>query len=298
MDKPLSATGCRTARCVPICYPLGSFKRGSTSSWLGSVLLTILISVAFTALSGCGPDKAKEHFDAAEKFFGEGNYTGAVGEYSRVVSEYQGSPYAPKSQYRIAVLYDRHLSDRKRAMDAYSTLLFLFPESPEAWLSREDMAGIYSRAGEHLKAIEEYEKLAKANPDESGRIKYLIAIEYFKMNDFRQSRIELMGLLEGDPDPELVRKARHQIAYTYYVEGDTEKAIKAFDSIINDDPVSPMAAEALLGKAKALEEADRLAEALELLEGLIDVYPNKEVVETRINWVKKRIKEGAGRGGR
>lgn len=254
----------------------------------------MISALAAVVLYGCGADRAGERFKTAELLLGAGDYAGAVAEYSRVVRDFHDSSYAPESQYKIALVYNRHLSDEKRAMDAYSTLLYLFPESPEARLAREDMAGIFSARGEHLKAIEEYERLAEAYPADDARLRFATAMEYFRMNDFRQARIELAGILKKSPPADLVPRVKYRIAYIHYIEGDTEKALEAFDEIARDWPDDPLAVEALLGKAKALEEAARPREALEILKGLLDRYPNREVVATRIKWVKKRMTEGPG----
>lgn len=264
---------------------ISSVHRAAAAAFLIAVLQLV---------PGCGPDRAKEHYQAATGLLGSGDYVGAVAEYSTVVAAYQSSPLAPVSQYRIAEIYNRHLSDRKRAMDAYSTLLYLFPDSPEARKAREDVAGIYSSSGEHLKAIEAYERLGEDYPGDASRLRYLVAMEYFRLNDFRQSRIELQGLLAKDLPRDLRIRVRYQLAYTHYIEGDTEGAIEGFDRLIDDFPDDPLAVDALMGKAKALEEGDRLTEALEVLDELLDVYPNREVVETRIEWVNKRLREGPG----
>lgn len=255
-------------------------------------LAAALVILVASALAGCSEDPAREGYYSAETLLGRGDYTGAIGEYSRVAETYQESPYAPKSRLRMGEVFGLHLSDQARAMDAYSKLLYLHPESPEAAKARLRVAEIYSERGEHLKAIEQYERLLMEDPSRGAGLQYLIASEYLKMNDFRQARVELQEVLEREPGPETAPEVMYRIAYSYYIEGKTDRAVDGFDELARKYPEGPWVAEAMMGKAKALEDAGRLSEALEVLEALADDHPNPEVVETRMEWIRKRLRKG------
>jgi TolA-binding protein len=258
-----------------------------------AALLFALGSLA--ALSGCGPGPAAEHFGAAENLLGAGDYMGAVEKYSYVVSSFQSSEYAPKSQFRIAVTYDRHLSDSRRALDAYSTLLFLFPESPESARALEEVAGLYSKMGDHDRAAEEFLRLAAERPTDDARLSFKAALEFLEAGDYTRSRRRLTELVEKHPDSAEAPRARYRIAYIHYLEGDTARAVEEYDRLIEAAPLAPLAADAIMGKASALEDAGSLGEALELLEGLRGSYPNEEALEMRLQWIRKRLAEGPGK---
>jgi TolA-binding protein len=88
---------------------------------------------------------------------------------------------------------------------------------------------------------------------------------------------------------------RFRIAVTYAVEGEAENAMAAFREVAARWPQSPFAAEALFGLAAALEERERLREALTILEELQGRYPNQQVLGQRILQLRGRIDKRSGR---
>jgi TolA-binding protein len=244
-------------------------------------------------LSGCGVPPEAKIFDEAESLLSEGRYHGAIDGYSRVVDLFPESPYAPKSHYKIGLIYSRYLDDVPRAMEAYSTLLYMYPSSPEVIAARMDRARVFSSREENWNAIEEYQWLLENGPrDRQDRFRYNIAMEYVKMNDFEQARIELEDLISAMPSTPLLPELHYQLANTYYLQGSLEEAIRAYDGVISEFKAHRVGLEARLGKAAALEEAGRLKEALALLKELEDEYPNREAVKIRIHSIEERLKKG------
>lgn len=257
----------------------------------GAVWAAFLL--ALLLISGCSSYKAEPLFDEAEKLLGEGSYLEAVDGYNRVINDFPRSSYAAKSQYRIAFIFNRHLKDRARAMEAYTSVRLMYPGSPEARLARAEMAEFYSLDGDHRKAIEEYQGLLDGSTEEKIRYQRAIAREYMKMNDFRQARIEFEELASyGDLPPGLLPGILFQIANTYYIGAQSDEAVERFDELIARYPGHKITLDARLGKGNALAEAGRLSEALAVLRGLEGEYPNKKALRTRIEWLEKRLKEG------
>jgi TolA-binding protein len=121
---------------------------------------------------------------------------------------------------------------------------------------------IYSMRGEHSKAVEEYQALLDQQPGEAGRIRFQVAMEYVKMNDLKQARVELGDLLKRSVPGELREEVEFQIANTYYLEGDTKEALKRFEGVIKEYPDSPIYYEALFAKARVYDEEGRLERPL------------------------------------
>lgn len=241
-------------------------------------------------LAGCSYDPAEREFDKAERLFSQGLYKDAIDRYSYIAGKYAATPYGPKSQYRIGYIYHRHLKDSQSAIYVYNSIFFLYPESPDATAARLDLAGIYSEGADHMAAIEEYQKLLKNEPESKHKYQYLIAMEYLMMNDFRQARIELVELSNIISNPNLIPDIRFQIANIYYIEGNFTEAMKRYDEVVLKYPGHGAAVEALFGKAKALDESGRYKEALAIYSELLNDYPNRKAVETRIGWIENRMK--------
>lgn len=232
-------------------------------------------------------DQARAVFEAAQERLADGDYAGALSKYSEVVSRHQSSAYGPKSQYMIAYVQNRRFNDRQKAIESYSTLIYIYPESPEAMRARVDLAELYSSANDHRKAIEEYGAILRSGPPDAGRYVYAMAMEYVKMNDLRQARVELKGLLvSSGPGP--VPQIKFDIADTYYIEGNLMEALSWYDAVISETPDGRLKTEARFGKARALEEAGRLNEALAVYRAIAGDYPNQEALRTRVEWIEKR----------
>ncbi len=281
----------RPPRCA------GRATRRPLGRWPGAapLALAVILVVVAAFAAGCGRDKAGSRFAEAEELFGSGEYTAAVEQYSKLVKEFQSSSHAPVSQLRVAEIYDRHLADARRAIDAYSMLQYLFPESPEAGVARERVAELYARTGAHVRAAEEFERLAAERPEDGARLTYRAGVEYLEAGDDRRALERFTTVVERWEGAGIAPDAHYRIAYVHYLRGNSKLAIEEYDRLIERDPGGELAAEAAMGKARALEDAGRLREALEVLEGLIGRYPNEEALRVHIDWVRKRLGLGPGK---
>ncbi len=268
--------------------------RGSGALFYPAVYL--LFFPLLLVFAGCGRGGgASGTYMEAEELLGRGKFLIAIEKYDSVVRDYADSPFAPKSLYKKARIYNRFLKDRRRAIEAYYKLLSLYPGSLEAYLSRRDLALIYSLAGDHTKAVEQYQWLLDSGhePGKEEEYRYTIALEYFRMNDFEQAGAELKELLSMATKDEIVSEALLLQGDTYYITGDLERAMEAYRETIERFASRPVAIRARFNLARALEEAEREDEAILILEGLRGVYPNEAALERTIRGIKARKREKA-----
>lgn len=243
-------------------------------------------------LSACPVDPARRDFEEAESFLSQGALREAAQRYAFVVTRYPGSAYAPQSQLKIARIYSSRLQDYEKAEYAYSALFFMYPASAESLAGREELAALHSSKGEHMKAIEEYQRLFQALPGSRQKFQYLMAMEYIGMNDFVQARAELEELVKIAGNPGLSPRIRLHIAETYYLEGSYREALGRYDDVIRRFPENDAAVEAMLGKAAIFEEEGSFGKAVKILE---EVRAKKQVpgLDERI-----RKLSGYGKAGR
>lgn len=259
----------------------------------GALRGILLVFLCAFITSACTTDQGRAVFDKAETTFSNGDIDTALSQYQYVVDKHPESSFAPKSQYRIAQIYNSYIGDKKRAMEAYSTLYFMYPNAPETIDAREDLAAIYAANGDHALAIEQYQRLISDRPSDYAKIQYMIAMEYIMLNDFRQARVEFVELLNrasGERLPEI----QYQIANTYYIEGGLDDAMAEYKKVIERYPQTSFAVDARLGIAKSLSESGRLTEALALLKGLKGEYPNRPAIDVLMETVQSRMDEGVG----
>lgn len=255
------------------------------------LLLTVHCSL-LTVLIACSQDPALSLFKKAEDTLARGLYQEAIDDYKVVVDKYPGSPYAPQARYKIGLIYHLFLMDTRKAQEAYTALLLIYPAGKEVPSARRALAEIYTQLGDYQKAIGEYEELVKTSwGEERDRFRYEIAMGYLRLNDIRQARIELQELLRDSPFSEIAPQVYHQIAHLYHLEGNLQEAIKTYDRVIQSYPDSPYSKESVFEKATLLEETGNLREALTLYEKLKGVYPNQQALEVRLVGVERKIQD-------
>lgn len=257
-------------------------------------LLFISYFLLLTVFSGCSDDPALPLYDKAEELFSKGAYSKAIETYTNIVNKYPESSYAPASQYKIGLINHLYLKNIQKAMNAYATLMLLYPDSKEVIMARQDRADIYIALGDYRKAIGEYQWLMKnSGGRERDNFQYQMAMVYLKLNDIKQARIELHEIIKNPLDSPLAPQVYYQIANTHYLEGDYQEAIKAYEKTASLYPKSPYASEAMLGKIICIEEEGNLTEAVRLYIELEKSYPNPEIIKMRIAGIETREKKNA-----
>jgi len=254
--------------------------------------MALIFMAAFTA--GCSNRAEEKAFFRAEQALGEGEYQEAIAFYRIFVEDFPESELAPQAQYKIGVVYGSHLKNAAKALEAYSMLLYLFPGSPEAMQAREQRAKVYSSWGRHRKSIAEYAWMLEYGSKESaGEYRYNIALEYIKMGDYGQARIELDELIKSVPSEKLLSNAYYQVATALQLGGDYSGAVKAYDIFIERFPGHKLTSDALLHKATVLEQSGKLQEALALMKELRVRYPEFSVaLGIKIASAEKRLNSG------
>lgn len=259
----------------------------------GLAVACFLAALLLSAAS-CSEDPAKRVYEEAESILASGNYVLALSGYSEIVGKHTKSPYAPKSQLRVAEIYRRFLNDPGRAIEAYATLEIAFPDTIEASTAVQEAGRLYSAMGDHAMAISQYRRLAKMLPDNAQRLQFAVALEYMKMDDFAQAKAELHELIESEADDLLLPRAHFQLANIHYIQGEASEAMEHYDVIISSYPSHEIAVEAEFAKARSLEETGRTSEALVMLRGLVGRHLDKEIILKRIDGIERRLKSERG----
>lgn len=147
-----------------------------------SLVLLVLTKLAILLLlTSCGERPAKGIFIEAEGLVSDGYFEAGIEEYYKIIDNHPDSKYAGKSYYKIGLTYHKYLNKNRQAIDAYSALFYLHPDSTEAMLAREDRAKIFSSMGKQRRAIEDYDYLLQSSPPgKMSELQYNIAMEYRK----------------------------------------------------------------------------------------------------------------------
>lgn len=82
--------------------------------------------------AGLKPSKkisAELHYNIATSCLALAQYSSAITEYKKVVSDYKDSPFADDAQFIIAMIFDERLGNKKRAKQEFKFYLDNFPKA-------------------------------------------------------------------------------------------------------------------------------------------------------------------------
>jgi TolA-binding protein len=280
--------------------PMARVQERASSSIFASILLlaSLCLIVLLIPAAGCGREPSMGLFNEAEVELSRGEYREAISTHTDLLKKYPDSKLAPQSIFKIAYIYYHYLDDIEMAMKAFDELAFLYPESDKLIDAAKERGEIYSTLAKHWKAVEEYEwLLTRAAPLERDGYQYLIAMEYFKMNDFNQARIEFADIKDDTNTTELMPEIHFRIATSFYLEKNLAKSLTAYKEVVKKFPKHPLAFQSNVNIAQIYSDADRLTEAKELLIRLKAQSDEKEteLIDIRIALIEERIKSPAKR---
>ena len=75
-------------------------------------------------------DLLKKQYLVAENYADEGRYEDAIHLYQQIAEADSTSPWAQKSRFAIAYIYEKDLNDISNAVEAYTTVAELYPNTP------------------------------------------------------------------------------------------------------------------------------------------------------------------------
>lgn len=254
------------------------------------------------AFSACSVNVAETHWKQAEEYSHQGQHLRAIEEYTKVVNFGQRTPVAIRAQVEIARIYEQALKNYPMAIRAYRDVYRRTEDKAVKIASRAAIARIYSDHSDQrqnaVASILEYEALFKEGgaqekeaPDwwlawakalaESGRFEEAAA-------KYRAFRSEFPGHRDGPRS--LLDEGQADLA-----DRRPEKAAEVFREVISrfssQVDYTSLVAEAYYGLGSALEASDQLDAALLAYRQGLTTYPNRKVIELKIERVEKRRKD-------
>jgi TolA-binding protein len=255
----------------------------------------IIFSIILIALSACSRDKDDfaDRVSKADAEIGLGNYLPALNIYTEILKGLSDDPRRAGVLLRIAELQATGLKNSTEARRVYGEVIAAEPLSEAARLAREKRAMLREREGDYEGAIEDYSALLKhfSVKERNQLYRVQVAGVYLSMRDYRQARVELKPLFtDFDVPKEVLEKSIFIAAESYFLEGKSRKASGYYRWLLEEFPESDLAAEAKLHLATCYEEMGYLGVAGSITKSAENDYPNKGVIEARIDSLRARGK--------
>ncbi|HPQ81520.1 MAG TPA: tetratricopeptide repeat protein [bacterium] len=264
--------------------------------------VTICFAIAVAA-SVCACEKP-EGFDAdyrkAEAKVGLGDNDGAVAAYRKLIDRYPNDPRRAGAMLRVGDLCATMLADDALAIKAYGRIIDEYPLSDTSMLARERRAHLNEKLGRMDDAIEDYSALLKHFPKNADRTRYRILLvgAYLAKRNFAQARLELKPLFDDPKTPPGVREqALFAAGESFFLEDRPANAVPYYQQLLKEFPTSKLASEAELHLATCVEEMGYLGTAREITRDAARDYPNRQVIDARLESIKERGTKPLDTGG-
>lgn len=241
----------------------------------------------------------KRYLESAEQKWRADDYLGAVREYEKISEEHPRSKFIPEAVFWSGVLYYLYLDDPQKAVDAFQKTVRLTSSTPKnthALSARRYLAEVYEKKyGKLREAISQHEKVMELS-DDSDQImesQYKIGELYLAQGNIEQARTEWDLLIKRDPKSRWAPAALYRQGSSYFIEGKCKEAVGFYQRLIADYSDSDMSPFAKFRMANCLEEGNQGEEALKLYRELEGRYPNKELLEAKIEKLEKGLPKNA-----
>lgn len=268
-----------------------------TVSWGAGALAALFLTV--WSVWSSAERVPKRYLESAEQKWRADDYLGAVREYEKISEEYPRSKFIPEALFWSGVLYHLYLNDSQKAVDAFQKTIRLTASTPKnthALSARRYLAEVYEKKyGKLREAISEHEKVMELS-DDSDQIlesQYKIGELYFAQGNVEQARTEWDLLIKRDPKSRWAPAALYRQGSSYFIEGKCKEAIGFYRRLMADYSDSDMNPFAKFRTANCLEEGNQAEEALQLYRQLEGRYPNKELLEAKIQKIEKGLPKEA-----
>ncbi len=245
-----------------------------------TINIFFLVSILFISCSGTKETASlsvEERFTQAMKNFEDENYLEAIEDYKIITIQFQGSSYAPESQYYLA--QSRYLREEYiLAASEYDALVRLMPNSKYVPQARYMRAMCYYNLSPRSQLDQQYTRQAIED--------FQTFIEYTPTADslVKDSENKIQEL-----NTKLAKKI-YESGRLYFTMEYYKASIEYFDNLLQKYHDSEYADDALLWKAKALKERKDFSTALQTIQILIEKYPKSELL-SEAQELQKEMKE-------
>lgn len=250
--------------------------------------------IAIFLLVSCTERRQEQLLDLAEERTLQGKYTEAAELFRKAVTLNPEGRLGVKALYKLGFTLETYLKDYDAALFNFNEFVRLSQDKVAVYEVLKRIANIYfDQNKENDKAISSYKKLLDLSPDslEVDLFQFRIAQSYFRANNFDQARLEYNDLIRKFPKSQFVARSRFEIGNTYYMEAKYDIAQEALKQVMRYHPQSEFAVEAEFLLGQCLEQQNKLPAALISYESVLEKYPSKNIIQFRIEAIKKRIKK-------
>jgi outer membrane protein assembly factor BamD (BamD/ComL family) len=246
---------------------------------------------ALTTLPAC-KDNAAEDYQRGVRQWSDGRHYEAISTLRVITRDHPASEFAPQALLKVAQIQAYDLERYEEAESTYQLFLKLYGQSSHAIVALEELTTLlFEKKKDYLRAIKECQRFIDSFPTspQVPRMHRRIVSSYIQLRDFQQARVEAGLFLRKFPHDPLADDVAYDIPRSYFIQGKPEETVKEARKLLSERPQSKFAGRTQFLLAAALEDSDRLVEALEAYKIAREWHPEPSIVDGKIMAVEARI---------
>ncbi|WP_321401133.1 tetratricopeptide repeat protein [Maridesulfovibrio sp.] len=258
--------------------------------------LIIIIASLLLMLQGCDkPDNSKSKvIDKARGNFISGFYADSEKGFERYLQDNPQGEYRLEAwDYLVKIAAEvRHDSDRGAAI--LEAMYLEFGHNPElAAKLKCQLAEMYIRSGQYKTAVEALEKSLEFPDQPQNQLdstRTMLAETFRKLRNYDLAIYTYADISKTTENKATRARALFEMAHTLTLIQAWERAESELEKLIKMDGVpEEIQAEAVFVLADIYEHRHDYKRAADLLETIVDTYPNPNVVRYKLDYLKERF---------
>lgn len=236
-------------------------------------------SEAYQTLIGKFPQSSlteRAVFQVIQAQLNLGNISAAQATLQKLVEQFPASQFRDDAYLQIALAYVNQ-GFYTAAREVYQSFLTRHSDSPLVGKAMLDLGQSYYLEGAYPEAIEQFNKVALANPPLPGDLvplaKYYRARCLYQMNESAQAVKEFTELIEKHKGASVTPEVQFRIGEFFYNQRNYPEAQRQFDLLHQNFPQSPFADVALYWAGRAAYSRHGYNDATAFFEKLLKNYP-------------------------
>ncbi|MDZ7384921.1 MAG: tetratricopeptide repeat protein [candidate division KSB1 bacterium] len=171
----------------------------------------------------------------------------------------------------------------QRLAEAYDNYIMLFPHEPQTARMLVNAGALYYNHNQFKEALKYFKTLIKHFPEseELADARYILMESYFGKMDFASAEVVAKRIIQDNPSPELVSKARRRLAESIFLAAELlaeadEHASSAeeFRRVVTEVPEVPFGDLALFNSALEFDKAQEFNRAIDAYLQLLAGWPS------------------------
>ncbi|BCS89039.1 tetratricopeptide repeat protein [Pseudodesulfovibrio sediminis] len=252
--------------------------------------ISIFILIAFVAmLAACSIESSPGAYDIehARDAYSKGFFLEAEKDYERYLQAEPQGEFRKEAWERLGEISITIKGDLDRAVVLLEAMYLELGEDQEfAWKTMFQLGGVYAELGNRSKAIDSYEKclmLAAESPEHTYQTQLHMARLYRSIGSYDLVAETLENCAESAQDLNSKSHCLYELAQSYSFIGSWHQARKTLEALLAIPDISEETRALSIFLMADIYEYDRdYRKTRELLESILDTYPNRKVVESRL----------------